>query len=200
MIEHFKETNTNWHNSHSFGMNFGAMMNFANIPSVTNGMMAVPVIRNEKGYSLEETISKSGIYARDKTVKIGNVIEITPPLRNEEKISVFDTSTINSIGGIASGVQEIQENWEAIQKPHHHDIIIDAEPVEVVQEHKEEKKSVIATDADPKTPDSQAIKEPDYTIHEQEARQLLDEIYYEDIAQYHEEEYLRLGEEVENSD
>ncbi len=193
MIEHLKETNTSWHNSHSFGMNFGAMMSFGMNPAVGSGMMAAPVVRNEKGYSIEETLSKSGVYARDKTVKIGKVIEITPTVRNEEKISVFDTSIINSIGGIASGVQEIKENWEAVQKPHHHDIIIDAEPVDVVQEHKEEKKPVIAVDAEPRTHE----KQENFSIRQDEIHEIIDEIYYEDIAPYREFERVGSPDRVE---
>lgn len=163
-------------------MNFGTMLNFANIPSVTSGMMATPVIRNEKGYSLEETLSKSGIYAKENHIEIGEKIEITPTLRNEEKISVFDTSIINSIGSIMAGVQEIEENWEAIQKPHHHDVIIDAEPVDVVQGQKEEETPVIAVDAEPKTPE----KQENFSIRQDELHEIIDEIYYEDIAPYHE--------------
>ncbi len=150
--------------------------------------------------------SQSGIYVKKNHIEIGEKIEIKPELENQEHLKVRDTAPISSIGTIMAGIQEIKENWEEIHKPHHHDIIIDAEHVEVVQEHKEEKKSVIATDADPKTPDSQAIKEPDYTIHEQEARQLLDEIYYEDIAPYREFErvqsptFLRPGSPVSELD
>lgn len=41
------------------------------------------------------------IYQR-KTVKIGKSIEVTQLLRNDEKISAFDTATISSIGSIMS--------------------------------------------------------------------------------------------------
>lgn len=47
-VEHVKDTYEIYYNSHSFGMNPDAIVNFSNIHLVTSGMMDTPVMHNEK--------------------------------------------------------------------------------------------------------------------------------------------------------
>lgn len=119
------------------------------------------------------------MHTKENHINIGKTIEITLTLENYEYLKVRDTDPISSIGSIMSDVQEIKAHLTEIRE-YHHDIIIDAEPVDVVQNHKEEQ-PVIAVDVEPKTPESQA----DFSLKQDEIREIIDEIYNADITQCH---------------
>ena len=114
MIEHLTETNTHWHNYHSFGMNFGAMMSFGMTPGLINGMMAVPVVRKSTLSSVHENYAQSGMHIKENHINIGKKIEIKPELENHEYLKVRDTAPISSIGSIMAGVQEIKDLYSGI--------------------------------------------------------------------------------------